>query len=1017
MPLHLIHGPPNTGRTDLIQRAFIGLIERDPILVVPGIDDIFGWERRLTEGSGALVGGSVVHFRDLCDEIIASAGADRFEAASDLLRLQLVEEAVVASNESIAGRLATQPGITQSVLELIDDFRAELIDPATLEARIDEGAPTRLRWLAVAYRRYIDLLVGQRRLTDGPNEADRAIKFISSAWENRPVFIAGFDDMTRQQFELIRKLAVEVRAEVTVALSYEPDNPSLELSNQLMAELVELKSATSFTETATRRDTRETPHAEVLLDLETRFLRQSSAGPVPIPATDRVTVMRSSGVRNEAEAVGAEVARLVATGTPPEEIAIAVNVPAANGPVLRDVLTRYEIPVALEGETAVRDTTTGSAVLSMLRSVRPGAGPGSAFEWLRSPVGPDDEVVDQVELDSLVASDGTAEAVMERLRSSGAGVPDGWDELRAAIRDGEPVNDLIARLAGELATAILAADTGMPPSPATLIETQAATAVADAAGELASIQKPGRSGAEEIEAAIDSGAVKLWSVPTSGTVRIASPYSLRSKRFASLFMVSQQEGGIQDMDSAGPFLSASDRSVLGMSDRTDPEVQARYLFYSCLTVPTEGLWISSRTSDEAGKAEQPSPLVAAVEELFEKDAEGHGLVARGGRTGSDIVFTATGAPSPREAARSIAAAGNPDQLDLGQFRSRIDAWLDDARLIEHSTRRLGSLGIRAVTDELARDAVFSATDIENYAGCPYRWFIECQLNPVQFGPNPDYLTIGSLLHGVLEMLYRRFPDQVPRPETLEKWLGAVPGTVDEVAARRSIRLDGQDPVSTGQRARAAALVSTHLRREAARPEPRHLPGELEYSFGTRRTKNLAVPVDGWSVKGMVDRIDLSPDRGDDSPREAVVIDFKSGDVKDFTHLKSEESRRLQLQLYLHAARAAGHIPVAGLYVSLKPEGGPARGAYSAGVGAEMVGRGASEKDVLPAAEGEDDAAGGIEGFIERGLERAGESVERMLAGLLDHDPATCPDHFDHPAVPDRPAPEDPDDSEGTSSWS
>jgi hypothetical protein len=156
---------------------------------------------------------------------------------------------------------------------------------------------------------------------------------------------------------------------------------------------------------------------------------------------------------------------------------------------------------------------------------------------------------------------------------------------------------------------------------------------------------------------------------------------------------------------------------------------------------------------------------------------------------------------------------------------------------------------------------------------------------------------------------------------------------------------------------------------------------------------------------MVDRIDLSPDRGDDSPREAVVIDFKSGDVKDFTHLKSEESRRLQLQLYLHAARAAGHIPVAGLYVSLKPEGGPARG------------RGASEKDVLPAAEGEDDAAGGIEGFIERGLERAGESVEGMLAGLLDHDPATCPDHFDHPAVPDRPAPEDPDDSEGTSSWS
>ena len=91
--------------------------------------------------------------------------------------------------------------------------------------------------------------------------------------------------------------------------------------------------------------------------------------------------------------------------------------------------------MALEGETAVRDTTTGSVVLAMLRSVRPGAAPGSAFEWLRSPAGPDAEVVDRVELDSLVASDGTAEAVMERLRRSGGEPPDGWDELRIALRD------------------------------------------------------------------------------------------------------------------------------------------------------------------------------------------------------------------------------------------------------------------------------------------------------------------------------------------------------------------------------------------------------------------------------------------------------------------------------------------------------------------------------------------------------------------------------------------------------
>lgn len=1010
MPLHLIHGPPNTGRTAEVERSFLRLIDRDPILVVPGVDDIFGWERRLTEASGAMVGGRVVHFPDLCREIIALSGEDRLETAGELLRLKLAGDAVAASNQEMARRLSTQPGIAAAALELFDDFRAELIDPATLEDRIDRGAPTRLRWLAVAYRKYMTLLVEDRRLTDAPNEAVRATRVVSAGgWEARPLFIAGFDDMTRQQFELVRRLAVEAGAEVTVALSYEPDNPSLELSNQLMADLVELKAATSFTETATRRDGRESPHAQVLRDLEARFLRVRPEEVDKIPGTDRITVMRSSGPRSEAEAVGAEVARLVADGTPPEQIAIAVNAPAMNGPVFRGTLARFDIPVALESETPVHSTTTGAAVLAMLRSAGHGSGPRPAFEWLRSPVGPEDEIVDRLELDSLVSGDQTSEDVMERLRRSGGAPPDGWDELRSAIRENEPINEIIARLAGEIAAAVLEADTDMPPSQSTLIETQSASAISRAAVELLSIQEPGQTGASEIETAITSGAVSVWSMPASGTVRIASPYSLRAKRFAHLFMVSEQEGGIQDMDSAGPFLSAADRSVLGMSEREDPEVQARYLFYSCLTVPTESLWISSQTSDEAGKAEQTSPLVDAVEDLFERDVHGQAMIARGGRSAGDITFAPSAAPSPREAARSLAVKETPGEVDLGAFEAEVNFWLEQAKTIEDSTRRLASLKVKAVTDELARDRVFSATEIERYVGCPYRWFIESQLGPVRFGPDPDYLTMGKVLHGVLERLYSRFPGQVPQPETLTEWLGVVPEAVDQEAARRSIRLDGTDPVSTGQRVRAEALIASHLRREAARPVPRHRPGRLEYGFGTSRSETPAVALNGWSLKGVIDRIDLAPESDEGSPPEAVVVDFKSGKVNDLTHLKSKESGRLQLQLYLSAVRAGGCSPVAGLYVSLGPEKNPARGAFSEDVKEEMIARGASAKDAISDLEAEDgEKASGIDVFIAEGLERADGAVAAMISGLLEHDPETCLNHLDHPAVPDRPAAGDPD---------
>ena len=1010
MPLHLIHGPPNTGRTAAVEHAFKDLIRREPLLVVPGVDDIFGWERRLTAANGAMVGGQVVHFRDLCAEIISSSDAKRLELAGELQRLELVARAVRGSNPKLAVRLAEQPGIAEAVLELIDDLRGELIDPDTLESKLADQDLRRLRWLADTYRTYMRLLA-ELELTDGPNEISRALGKLSPKWAERPLFVAGFDDMTGQQLELIQRISVDLGAEVTVAIGHEAENPGLEMSNRLMSELLELKEATPFRETITKRGKVKVPHQEVLLKVEERFLRQVPEAEAALAATDRLTVMRSSGVRNEAEAIGAEIARLVADGVSPEQIAIAVNVPASNGPVIRDALTRFAVPVALESETAVRETSVGGAILSLLKAVRPEAGPRPALEWLRGPLGPEAEIADRVELESVAAPDASAAAVIGRLPEAGGVAPPGWDELRAVVASGEPVNEIVAALASDLGLAMLAADTAAVPSAATVIETQAGTVIARAANELKAIQASGSNGLDEIRAAIESGAVKLWSVPAAGTVRIASPYSLRAKRFSHLFMASQQEGGIQDMDRAGPFLSASDRSLLGMRDRTDPEVQARYLFYSCLTVPTEGLWISCRTSDEEGKAEQPSPLIAAVEELFEEGADGLPAVRRGGRTGSDILFDPANAPDLRELARGLAALGGEVPVETGAYSAGLEPVLEAAKEREEATRRLASLTVDAVLEEIARDPLLSATEIEAYAGCPYRWFIERRLRPVRFGPDPDYLTLGTLLHGVLEKVYERFPGELPRPKTLEAWIEALPKIVEAQAATRQVRLDGRDPVATGQRARALALATTHLTREASHPLPRHLPAELEYSFGTGKAKVPPIEVGDWKLNGKVDRIDLSPDRGDGSAREAVVIDFKSGDVSGLTHLKSEKERRLQLQLYLHASRAAGHTPVAGLYVSLRADGGPARGAFSAAVQDEMLGRGVSEKDVLP----DTDGASGIDAFIDEGLARADESVRGIVAGLLDHDPATCPEHFDHPAVPDRPTEQDPDEDEGFSS--
>ncbi len=1002
MPLHLIHGPPNTGRTGLLESAFVEQIGDEPFLLVPGIDDIFGWEERLTRSTGAMVGGRILHFRDLCREILIEAGSPVAEGASELQRQHFIRKALHREWPDLAGRLTEQPGLAVSVLDLIDEFRGEMIDPETLAERVETGGLTSLRPLVRVYSAYLDLLTTGAGLSDGPRDAELALKGVSGRWGNRPLFIAGFDDMTPQQIELVRRIAVDERATVTVAVAHEQGNPALDWTNELVASLREDARATELSEQQTSRDlppgSEEPEHEADLLELERRFLEP--ANDEPIPDSGAVSVLRSSGARNEAEAIAARIARLVEDGTNPGDIAVAVSSPASNGPLIRDVLARYSIPVALEAETTARNTTTGQTILAMLSAVTPGAGHGPMLSWLRSPLGPAADQVDAAEFRARTKGLSSAEQVVE---TQSLEPPPGWKELRREIAEGGKVNEEVAKLARETGARLLANDESLPPDPMTIVEMQIAAAIASAAEELLEIQDSASNGIADIRSAIETDAIKVWSVPAAGTVRIASPYSLRAKRFLHLFMASQQEGGIRDLDRSGPFLSKSDRDSLAMSTRRDPEVQERYLFYSCLTVPIEGLWISCQTSDEAGKAEQPSPLVASVEELFATREDGTPEIRRGGRAGSDIVFTTGESPSLVEAARSIAASGVEPRIVFGEGEqsARVEASLARARERESGTRALADIGLKSILDEIRRDPSFGATEIEAYAGCRYRWFIERQLRPTDFGPEPDYLSMGSLVHGVLEDLFGMSLQSDPEGRatlgdlyagsSTEQWLEAVQGLVEVHAAK--VGFEGSDPASRGSRVRAAALITRYVEQEAARfrggRAPEHRVAEIELAFGTGDASEEAVEMEGWRLKGKIDRVDLGPGSGEEG-QEAVAIDYKTGSVTGLGHEVGEKKRKIQLQLYMHALRSLGYRPVASLYVPLGQEGGTSRGAYSGASKEEMIRRGASTTDCL------DD----LGDFIDRGVSLADEAVAGMFAGTIEHDAADCPDHFAHAAVPD-----------------
>src|ERR1700761_1451492 len=130
MPLKLILGPPNSGRAGVVRRRYLAELARDPVLVVPTVDDVFAFERELC-GEGAALGGTVLTFGALFGQIATAAGSPPGAVLSPAQRRRCVEVAV----EELSGRLgplrrsAGRPGFAAAFARLLDELQAAGVGP------------------------------------------------------------------------------------------------------------------------------------------------------------------------------------------------------------------------------------------------------------------------------------------------------------------------------------------------------------------------------------------------------------------------------------------------------------------------------------------------------------------------------------------------------------------------------------------------------------------------------------------------------------------------------------------------------------------------------------------------------------------------------------------------------------------------------------------------------------------------------------------------------------------------
>lgn len=990
MPLSVIKGPPNSGRTELVRERYEERLSDDPVLVVPSTDDIFGWERRLTRGRSAFLGGKVVHFKDLVDEILgddvsARDYRDSKTVATPLRRRAFAADAIRAGWPAIAARLQDQPGLVDAALQTIDEFRENLITPDAFD---DSGRAEAAGPIAAVYRSYLAALE-QSGQTDLPARAALASTRSLEQWQGRPVFIAGFDDLTKRQLELIRRLAEET--DVTIAITHERGNVAMAVTEGLLGRLVEIGA---FVEHETSRPERSPDHNPLLVGLERAFLDPDRDGTL-LPG-DALTLIEASGRRGEAEAIGAEIAGLLDAGIDPGEIAIAIDAPATNGSPILEVLNEYGIPATLEAETKAPETATGQAVINLLRAAAPGGSAGEFLAFLRGPLGLDREKIDEIEFRSVRAGLETATET-KLLAEQDLEIP-GWEALLEG-RTGDAAKT-VARLAAD--NLVRSGSSSLPGS-AVATETQMTTAICRAVDELAELGS-GVISTEELLDALLSGTVKTWAVPTAHTVRISSPYSMRAKRVGYLFIASLQEKDLGG-SKGSPLISMEARSALGMSDLTDQEEQEVYLFYSCLAVPTTRLWLSRRVADVHGKAEFPSAMIGEVTRLFEDEGASLPLIKR---SSSDIVFPAGSAPSPHEWALATSAIdqltpvtelpagsvepGEPAPAGSGNGGGSLpDPSLADARAavnaarrIESSTRTFRNIDSPAARADLETNDMFSASALEAFIECPYKWFFERAIRPVRFGPDPVAIARGNLIHSVLAELYAGHAGELPVETDIDSWISEMKALVESLG--RSCELGDDSAAHRIQREQIVTELTRFLRREAKRRDTPFRPIGSELRFGFDDEASMpALAAGQWSLRGAIDRIDR------DADGNGIVLDYKSGasSYKSLAELKREG--RIQLHLYLMALEQHwGLTPAAGLYVPIFAAKKAARGMVHSERADSLKDIGLVSRDFTP----------DIEAEILEGFEMAAEAAGRILRGELAHEPSECLNHFEHAGVPD-----------------
>src|SRR4051812_18434519 len=624
MPLKLVTGPANAAKAGVVLGDYRARLEEDPILVVPALRDVEHSQRELAE-HGAVFGGRIVRFRWLFEIVAERCGLRRGRRVSRVQR-QLIMERAGASLELRELREASQrAGFARAAVRFVSDLERSAVEPARLEEALAAwaGRGPRRRYAqeiaAVydAYRRQLE----RAGLTDDDLFAWQAVDALREEawrWGSTPVFFYGFDSFTPLELDAIEALAARADAPVTVSLPYERGRaafkavaPYFEQLSAFAGDHVELEAIDEHYAAESRA---------ALHHLERTLYDEPGERP---DAGQAVRLHAAGGERAEVELVGAEVLRMLRSGTDPGQVAVVFREPERYGSVVEQVFDAYGIPFSIERRVPLAHPALGRGLLALLRCSNGGTAEALLASLrtrgkIREPA-----LVDILEAEARRTGAQTAAAARRLWEKR-----DRWRlEEIDRLRDAADERGLLAALDGQLERLFSAPyrrnavkfGPGEMDDPRVFREARRALADLHSLATDGPLDRDRRHAVHETLAALP---VRLGEDPRPDRVQVASPAEIRARRFEAVFVCGLQEGEFPRPQRANPFLSEEDRRAISeagglrLPGRDDQLERERYLFYVCASRAERVLMLSSRVSDEEGGPQVGSFFLQDVADLF-----------------------------------------------------------------------------------------------------------------------------------------------------------------------------------------------------------------------------------------------------------------------------------------------------------------------------------------------------------------------------------------------------------------